>query len=391
MGCVKIGKGVYLKRVTAAMKMQSVAVEKELNGSSPPSVFIGRWNYPKVYAGPMIAPFHGDTRVIDTPELWIPNHLTQEEIIANRLSLVRGKHQVDVKDLGKRYIEKLQEIALSNTSIESEVIFSSRPKGITFSDEFSPFGPSATIEEFDIGSVKWNRDLEKIYYDTDLKATDALNELHRKGVPFSSIQKAFSVGTIGTKKRRHLVPTRWSITACDSSIGASLLNEVRKFNIVDTLRVHEFQSLHNYYTVLLIPTAWQFEWMEAFLRILGTEEIVYSDYERYRGKNSYSPVGGCYYACKMAVLEALAHEKRQASAIILREAYRGYIPLGVFNVRENVRNAMLQQPLEFEDLKSALTYISTKLMFPIMRFIEKSNILKDLLNVEQTTLRGIFV
>lgn len=49
----------------------------------------------------------------------------------------------------------------------------------------------------------------------------------------------------------------------------------------------------------------------------------------------------------MAVLEALERERRQAGAIILREAYAGYVPLGVFNVRENVRNAMHQKPLEF--------------------------------------------
>jgi len=134
------------------------------------------------------------------------------------------------------------------------------------------------------------------------------------------------------------------------------------------------------------PTDWQYEWMEAFLRILGHEELIFSDHEHNGGKKGYSSVGGCYYACKMAVLEALAREQRQAGAIILREAYAGYVPLGVFNVRENVRNAMNQPSVEFEDMKSALSYVSTKLALPVSKFIHEGPLLRELLKSRQTTL-----
>ena len=56
----------------------------------------------------------------------------------------------------------------------------------------------------------------------------------------------------------------------------------------------------------------------------------------------------------MAVLEALEKEGKQAGAIILREARQGYIPLGVFNVRENVRHAMGSVPREFNGLPELL-------------------------------------
>ena len=97
-------------------------------------------------------------------------------------------------------------------------------------------------------------------------------------------------------------------------------------------------------------------------------------------------MGGCYYSCKMAVLEALAKERKQAGAIILREAYAGYVPLGVFNVRENVRNAMSQPAQEFEDMKTALQHVSERLELPVKRFIRQSDLLKDLLKSRQTTL-----
>jgi hypothetical protein len=122
-----------------------------------------------------------------------------------------------------------------------------------------------------------------------------------------------------------------------------------------------------------MPTGWQYEWSEAFLHVLGNEELVFSDHEIRKKKTEYSHLGGCYYSCKMAVLEALAREQKQAGAIILREALHGYVPMGVFNVRENVRSAMLQPGQEFEDIKSALSHISQKFTLPMNRFVEEGH------------------
>jgi hypothetical protein len=383
-----ISKGSYLRQLTAStIQMRSTPVDKEIAGSSPPSVFIGSWNYPDVYAGPMVTAAHGNTSIMDTPESWIPENKTQEEIIGYRLNLIRGKMRVNAAELDTRFIEKLQAISLSDTSIESEVAFSSTPTGTTFSEEHTPIGPSAPLDRFEIETGRWDRELEKVFYDTDMKAADAVTDLHRKGLFFSSIQKAFSVGTMGCSRNRRLVPTRWAITACDTMIGDNLLSEVRKCPVIDTWRVHEFSSLYNNYAVLLMPTDWQYEWSEAFLHVLGNEEIVFSDHEGRKKKTVYSPLGGCYYSCKMAVLEALAREQKQAGVIILREAHHGYVPMGVFNVRENVRNAMSMPPVEFEDIRTALSHISRKLTLPVTRFIEEGELLRNSIRIRQCTLR----
>lgn len=380
------GKAAYLKRLTSKIQIPSVDVGRELDGSTPPSVFIGSWNYPKVYAGPMISPVQGDTAIMDNPEAWILNNKSQEDIIGYRLNLVRGKLTNKVTDLDNPFIEKLQEISLASTSINSEAEFGSKPRGLSFNEQHTPHGPSALIEKFNIESVKWDRELEKAFYDSDLRAADAVMHLHENEIPFSSIQKAFSVGTMGIGKNRRMVPTRWSITACDSTIGNRLLREVRNHDIIETHRVYEYSSLNNYYAVLLLPQEWEFEWMEAFLHVMGREELIFSDYENNSGKKGYSRVGGCYYTSKMAVLEQLAREKKQAAAIILREAYEGYIPLGVFNVRENIRNAMNKPYREFEDMKTAMAYIDHNLQLSLDKFIKQSDLLKELIQSRQTTL-----
>lgn len=381
-----LGKGEYLSEITAGMKMQSQELGRDLEGSTPPSIFIGSWNYPKVLAGPLITPIHGDTSRMDTPEAWISSGASQEEIIGYRMNLVRGKKLTDVRDPAGRFAGQLQEIALSSTSTDSRAAFDSIPKGVSFSDEHTCFGPSASLVSLDTDPVSWDRNLERVHYDTDLNASDAIMDLHRRGLPFSSIQKAFSTGAFGIGRKRRLVPTRWSITACDSTIGERLIKDIRRNPVIDTIRVHEFDSLHNHYAVLLLPTAWQYEWMEAFLRILGNEELVFSDYEGYRGKKEYSRVGGCFYSCRMAVLEALHEQQCQAGAIILREAYRGYVPLGVFNVRENVRQAMRQPAYEFEDSRTALGYIAERLSLPISRFITEGTLLREVLKGGQMRL-----
>ena len=386
----KATKNAYLEKITEKIKMNSVDVGKDLDGSTPPSVFIGRWSYPKVYAGPMMVPQLGDTYIMDSPEQWIGENKTQEDIIAYRMNLVRGKQLIDIKDLENPFVEKLQDISLASKSIDSEATFGSKPTGASFNEEITPHGPSALIEKFDIDAVRWDKQLEKSFYDTDLKAREAVMNLHNKDVPFSAMQKAFSVGAFGLKKNRRLVPTRWSITACDSTIADSLLKEVRHYPIMDTHRVYEFSSLNNYYAIILTPTEWQYEWFEAFIKVLGGEEMMFSDYETNTNKTEYSCVGGCYYSAKMAVLDKLAKLKLQSGVIILREAYSGYIPLGVFNVRENIKYAMNGDYKEFESLKDSLVYCGTKLKIPISKYVKQSNLLKELLHSKQTTLDNFF-
>lgn len=386
-----IGKGAYLKKITSGtMKWRSIDVNEKLDGSSPPSVFLGSYGYPKITIGPMLTPSAGDTFVMDTPESWIPKRLGQEDIIRFRLDLVRGKKEVGIKDLDNRLVKKMQEISLASKSVESEAEFRHRPRGMTFNEEHTPFGPSAALDRFDIGNVKWERNLEKAYYDTDWKAADAVSELYGDGVLFSQMQKAFSTGSMGVGKNRRLVPTRWSITAVDSILAKHLYDQVRYYDAIENYKVYEFSSLNNFYAVILTPTPWQYEWIEAFIHVLGKEEMIFADQEQLRPKTEYSSVGGCYYTCKFAVLEALEKMKKQAGAIVLREAYEGYVPLGVFNVRENVRNAMEQIPKEFGSYRDALNYVSTKLRLPMSRFMDQGVLMREMLKTRQTTLSQKF-
>jgi len=66
--------------------------------------------------------------------------------------------------------------------------------------------------------------------------------------------------------------------------------------------------------------------------------------------------------------------------VVLREAHPGYImPVGVWQVRENVRNAMRQKPLKYNTLGEALTRIASQFQIPLEQWVERSRLLRDML------------
>jgi hypothetical protein len=356
-----------------------------LEGSSPPDIFVGRIGYPWVSIGPLIPPIRGNTFLLGTPELW--QGKTIEEIVDFRSQLVRGKHRVHVKDLEKnRIVELTRELALSKTPAETEAEFLKKPSGaLVLDDEVQPYGPSAPLKNLSLSSIKTDHKIEKAFYDTDLKAAEAVFILFEKGVFVSKIQRAFSAGLFGIGKNRKFVPTRWSITAVDSIISQKLLEQVKEFPLINEFRVYEHVALDNRWIILMIPDYWSYELIEAWYpgttwNPEGKEIAIYSSSEGFEGRSSYAEIGGCYYAGRLAVSEHLEKEKKQAKVIILREAHPGYImPVGVWNVRENVRLALRNKPLKFNKFEDALDYVATKLEIPIKKWIENSNLLKNTL------------
>ncbi len=352
-------------KVNYYLKSMPLMSSEDIDGASPPSVFIGRIGYPNVYVGPLVPPVHEDTSIFDLPEQWFGKSI--DEIVGFRSLLVRGKHRVNVQEFSHagKIMDQTRELALADDSVDIELNLTKKPRGsISMDDEIQPFGPSAPIRDLNVGNTRFDHRVEKAYYDTDLKATQAVRELYTRGVLVSKIQKAFSVGAFGVEKKRKLVPTRWSITAVDDIISKSLMEQVKTFPEINEYRVYESVYLDNVFEILMIPAAWSYESMEAWYpgttwNPNGTRVIIYSDNEGNNGRTTYAQIGGCYYSARLATCEQLVKERRQATVIVLREARPGYImPIGVWQVRENVRNAMRQKPHQFTTLTDSLKFIS---------------------------------
>jgi hypothetical protein len=61
------------------------------------------------------------------------------------------------------------------------------------------------------------------------------------------------------------------------------------------------------------------------------------------------------------------------------------MPVGVWQVRENVRNAMRQKPFLFKTLDESLKFISNRFEIPLQRWILQSELLKNALFQKRIT------
>ena len=363
----------FLERLTP--KFASAKFGTKIDGSSPPGLFIGRIGYPKVFVGPLVTEQKGDTMLMDTPEQWLAARLNASDVSSIRMQLARGMKLVRITDLDNKTVGQIRDIALASRSIGASAEFLKQPRGYTFNEHHQPFGPSAPLKSMEIDNVSYEKHMEKAHHDTDMGARSALVALYEKGLLVSQLQKALSVGAFGLQKKRKLVPTRWSITAVDDTISKNLLDDVKTYPIIDNYQVYEFGAMDNYFAILLTPTSWQYEFLEAFMLARG--EMIFSDWEPYGGRTKYAGMGGCYYSTRLSVAEKLNSMKRQSGAIVFRESYPNYVPLGVWLVRESSRGALNSRPKEFDNMKSALYYISTKLQLPFWKYKKQSTLLKQ--------------
>jgi len=346
-----------------------------ISGSSPPSVFVGTHNYPKVGVGPMVPPVHGDTSLLDIPERWLGKSL--EEIVNFRLSLVRGIQKVSVFEPENRFIENLQEVAMSTRPTDSDIEFYKNTQPITTIDgENAPFGPMGEIKNARFSNSSAHGSIEKAYYDKDLKAEDAILKLYHSGIDISQIQKCFSIGMFG--KKRKLIPTRWSITATDDIISKSLISEILDYQLIDCCKVFSFNHLGNMFSIILFPHRWLFEMEEAWYDEQG--QIGFgTDFEDSRGIDHYPTIAGAYFAAKLGVAEYLSKNKIQAAVLVLREIRPDYaIPVGVWQVREGIRYAMKQKPFIVSNLDEGITLACKSMSISKLEWLAKGELFKKL-------------
>ena len=340
-----------------------------ISGTSPPSVFVGSYNYPKVQVGPMVPPIHGDTSLLDKPEKWIGKSL--EQIVNFRLNLVRGIQKISVDATEGRFIEDLQEVAMSSKPIDSDLEFHKPTSHISIDGESAPFGPIGDIKSAKFSGSSSDKSIEKTFYDKDMKAKDAILNLYNSGIDVSRIQKCFSIGMLG--QERKMVPTKWSITATDDIISKSLTDEILDYGLIDSCKVFSYEHLGNLFSIVLFPHRWIYEMVEAWYSngILGFG----SDHEDARGIHHPPAIAGAYFAAKLAVTEYLSKNKIQSGVIILREIRPEYaIPVGVWQIREGIRVAMKKKPLFADNFDNALSLASQKMSISTSEWLLHGNI-----------------
>ncbi len=373
------GKGFcpYLTRTIIKPKIEKI-IDKEFFGPSV-SVFVGRSGYPNIWIGPMT--MLEEKPEIDNPKTWFG--MDYEKIIELRSLLLRSKHKQNIRSSSK-FVQETQELALASKPTDIEAIFFRKPVyRISFSEVLQPMGPTAVLEKMRITeNPRIPAHIERIVSD-ELKAQEAGFLLYKHGHDVYKISTILSSGVLGRDEKK-LVPTRWSITAVDNIIFLNLIQEIKEFPSISEYMVYSSEFLDNRFEILLIPGNWEYENFEAwapgsFWAFSLKKPEILEEYEPFQGRKDYAETqGGGYYAARLAVAEGLYRMKKQARVVVFREVYEGYvIPLGVWQVRENVRNAFRNKPAKFDNLGEALKHIASRLRIPMEEYINRSKILRQ--------------
>jgi len=225
-----------------------------------------------------------------------------------------------------------------------------------------------------------------------------LNYLYKHGYDENFLTRTFTIGNLGMKKDRKLVPTRWSITAVDETIGKKLHEEVLDLQQMGEHMVFFGSYIGNYYLILLVPDVWSYELFETYMPKASwnvSDKIDYmTDFEPYVGRKNYaSNCTGGYYSVRLAALEKLKLIKRQASVLAIRIITGEYsAPLGVWVTREAARKSLSEKPLRFGSLELMINYTKAmckkKFGFDIDGILGKSKLLKNV--KQQSKLHSFF-
>jgi hypothetical protein len=323
-----------------------------LVGSTAPSIFVGRSNYPSVSTG-LLNPVGHERDAADfvTDGEWYSQGYGIDDVLQRRTGLLNSRRRsaVDVEDVWDGFVGVQREVAIADDPVDVEVTLSERPD-LDFdagAGVRTPVGPNASADSVDLTeNPSVPKPIEKTLDDDDWQAQGAMTYLYRRGLDVYEINRVLSAGALGRGRNRRLVPTRWSITAVDDTVGGYLRGTVRGERTIPSAEVWYNEYLGNRYWILLAPGDWEFELVE--MKAPGSvwnpapeDYYLASAHEGYEGRTGYvEETAGAYYAARLGVLEHLRERGKQAKALVLREVTDEYwAPVGVWQVRESVRNA----------------------------------------------------
>lgn len=375
-------------KASAVFKVKKKLTKDDFEGISP-SVFVGRYGYPKINVGILSPPEKvEDAWLYDAPRYWGKENFEIPKLIDLRSSLINSRFSIRIKETNK-FLDISQEITMASKPVDVEINLEEKPKfRLNLNPYLAPTGPHGKLEDADITSnPKISRKVDKTVSDTDLKATGGLEYLYKSGFDENFLTRLLSVGNLGLKKNRKLVPTRWSITAVDDQIAKLLVQKIKKYNQTDYC-AYFGSYLGNYYLILFFPEIWSYELFETYAPKgywnETSESKFTTDYESYEGRKSYASntVGG-YYAARLPILEKLSELKRQGSVLCLRFITNEYsVHLGVWVVREATRKALQNKSMFFSDKELMLTYarnlVRKKFNYNLDNLLSRSILLKQM-------------
>jgi len=358
-------------------------------GATAPEIFVGRSSYPNVSTGVLSPVTDGDAADFATSGQWYQQGLGVGDVLQRRTGMLNSTRSanVDVTDVWDGFVGVQREVAIADHPVDVEVGLDSEPDiDLSLDDVGAPTGPRASARSADLAeNPHVPRPVKKTLEDDDWQAEGAMSYLYRRGFDVYDINTILSAGALGRGRDRRLVPTRWSITAVDDTVGQFVRGGITNAPAINETEVHYNEYMGNRYWVILTPGQWEFELVEmkapeSVWNPAGEAYYLASAHEGYEGRTGYvEETAGAYYASRLGVLEHLKDRGRQAKCLVLREVTDDYwAPVGVWQVREGVRNAFEGENGVSETFRDAVTQVTQQLPISMGALRRKSEMVAGL-------------
>jgi hypothetical protein len=346
---------------TTQLRFASPEDTSSLTVFSPPGIFTESSRYPIMWAGVLgtVQPSEW-LSIFDHPEAW--RGLDRKAILRMRQQLYRFVLPVDAKEMTPHsVVDSLQTVALSVSPIAIEVDSPHLPrselKGIGGQ---SPMGQLIKCKSLEIVSNPEISRVAKRICDKDVPSAESVWQLLDYDYTLDQVARMMSVGLLGHKKRRRLVPLRSAYKAViDSYLTNAVMNLVES-PLSSSIRLHASTLHGDSFTVLLRPGEPRVDYLrlESFngLNTLRTsfegletqatdpKTSVYADHARF---SAYRNMIGNTESSHIVIF----HQCRDPHNLIL----------GPWVARAGVRYALDGDGVELDNMENAVTVMNSLL------------------------------
>lgn len=195
-------------KIYSKIKDFSPKTKIHFSGSSPPEIFVGRFNYPNISAG-ILAPDNSELNSeinsefsvnnnaeLSFPELWHEKKYSIDTILTNRSKLIYGKFQTQIKKARTtdRFLSLMQEISMAYKSVSTEFFLRKPPSmKLEINKHLPLIGNPAPLQHARLQeNPKIKPKVDYLVSDTDTKSATAIKELYKSNIQITNINKILS-------------------------------------------------------------------------------------------------------------------------------------------------------------------------------------------------------
>ena len=331
-------------------------------------------DFPNVLLGPGIYADYINAKC-SSPKDWVKTDIKKIDENRSKQIFSFEKYEKDDALYPTKELSEIQLITQSTKTTELEISLGTGERKVI--DNVSGINNSFfDIENLKIvENIQVPKAIDKVVSDPTIPATTGMISLYKKLDDVYKIEQLLSVGLLGNKNKRSLVPTRWAITAVDDAVSKDIIEDIKHNQTIDKYELYTFEFYKNKFYIIIMPLPWSFEMIES----KGGGEFSI-DFEHYEGRRDYaSSVTGAYYAARLEITKQLSERKRSGRVLILRDIDVTYQSKGVWVIREAVSEAMKNKPAVFETIELLLKYVDEELKIKghIKYWTDNSTILKE--------------